>query len=378
MRATVLADPALVKVAGRFVWLEIDTEKERNAAFLERYPVEVWPTFLVLDPAAEKPVLKWLGTATAADLARLLEDGERAVKAAAGDSAEALLARADRAYAAGRTAEAVELWRQALARGGPGWARRARVTESLALGLQATGQNEACAALARAEAPALPRGQSFANVVSVGLSCALSGGEEPWAAPAARALEPLAREALALPGVLADDRAGLYEGLVGAAEARKDEAERKRLAEAWWSFLVAERGKARTAEARTMHDAWIVGAALALGDPARAVPLLQASERDAPKDYNPPYRLAVLYLELKRLPEALAASERALALAYGPRKVRVLSQLATVQEARGDPAAARRALEDALAFSAALPPSQRNERAEQRLRTRLARLGGGS
>jgi tetratricopeptide (TPR) repeat protein len=120
-----------------------------------------------------------------------------------------------------------------------------------------------------------------------------------------------------------------------------------------------------------------VGAALALGDPGRAIPLLQASERAAPKDYNPPYRLAVLYRELKRYPEALAASERALARAYGPRKLRVLSQLATIQEARGDAAAARRALEDAIAYAATLPPSQRNEKLEQRLQSRLAKLGGG-
>jgi len=377
MRATVLRDPALVKVAGRFVWLEIDTEQPSSAAFLERFPIEVWPTFLVLDPATEKPVLKWLGTATAKDLAKLLADGERAAKAGEGDSAEALLARADRANAAGGTQEAVDLWRQALAKGGPGWARRARVVESLVLGLQATRANEACATLARDQAPGLARGQSFANVVSVGLSCALSGGVEAWAAPAVAALEPLAREAVELPGVLADDRAGLYEGLVGAAEARKDEPGRKRLAEAWWSFLVAARAKGATAEARTMHDSWIVGAALALDDPGRAIPLLQASERAAPRDYNPPYRLAVLYLELKRYPEALAASERALARAYGPRKLRVLSQLATIQEERGDTAAARRVLEDAVAYAATLPPSQRNEKLEQRLQSRLARLGGG-
>ena len=50
MRATVLRDPALVKMAGRFVWLDIDTEKEGNAGFLEKFPIEVWPTFLVIDP----------------------------------------------------------------------------------------------------------------------------------------------------------------------------------------------------------------------------------------------------------------------------------------------------------------------------------------
>jgi hypothetical protein len=104
MRATVLRDPALVKMAGRFVWLEIDTEKEGNAAFLEKFSIEVWPTFLVIDPATEKPALKWLGTATAADLIRLLADGERAVKGAPGQGADALLAQADRENAAGRTA----------------------------------------------------------------------------------------------------------------------------------------------------------------------------------------------------------------------------------------------------------------------------------
>ncbi len=119
MRATVLQDPALVKMAGRFVWLDIDTEKEGNAGFLDKYPIEVWPTFLVIDPANEKPVLRWLGTATAGDLVKLLADGERAVKGGAGEGADALLARADRENGAGKTKEAIPLWEKALAAGGP-------------------------------------------------------------------------------------------------------------------------------------------------------------------------------------------------------------------------------------------------------------------
>src|SRR5512136_1397074 len=140
MRATVLQDPALVKLAGRFVWLEIDTEKEGNAGFLDRFPVEVWPTFLVVDPATERPVLKWLGTATAQDLERLLADGERAVRGGEGEGADALLARADRANGAGKPADAVALWGRALAAGGPTWPRRTRTLESLVMGLQSTGQ----------------------------------------------------------------------------------------------------------------------------------------------------------------------------------------------------------------------------------------------
>ena len=55
MRATVLTDAALTKHAGRFVWLSIDTEEAKNAAFLDTYPWEAVPTFEVLEPRAAKP-----------------------------------------------------------------------------------------------------------------------------------------------------------------------------------------------------------------------------------------------------------------------------------------------------------------------------------
>jgi len=376
MRATVLEDPALVKLAGRFVRLEIDTEREQNAPFLERFPIEVWPTFLVVDPLTEKAVLKWLGTATAANLVKLLGDGERAVKGGVGDTPEGILARADRANGSGDVKEAIELWRLALDKGGPGWARRPRVLESLAMALQASEQPRACAELAAREAGGMARTQSFANVVSVGLSCALSGEEAEWVPKALASLEPLAREALKLPGVLADDRAALYEGLVDALKAEKDEAGAKKLAEEWWTFLVAERARGQSPAARVMLDSWIVSAALSLGDPARALPLLLASEKAAPLDYNPPVRVATLYLELDRYDEALAASSRALPLAYGPRKVRVLSQRATILEKKGDAAGARHALEEAVAYAATLPSAQRNPALLGRLQARLEKLGG--
>jgi len=374
MRATVLRDPALVKAAGRFVWLEMDTEQPGGAAFLRRFAIEVWPTFLVVDPATEKPVLKWLGTATAPDLVRLLADARRALQGAGGDGAEAVLARADRANGRGDVSEAVRLWRQALETGGAGWRRRERVLQSLALALQASEEPRACAELAAREAPALPRAQPFANLVAVGLACAEEAREEPWAAEALSALEPLAAQAVALPQVLADDRAGLYEELVDARKSAGDEAGARRLAEAWWAFLVAERGKGRSPGARAMLDSWFVAAARSLGDPARAVPFLEASEREAPRDYNPPFRLAALYLDEGRYPEALAASSRAVRLAYGPRKLVVLDQRAAILEAQGRRLEARRSVEEAIGYAAALPEPQRNERVLERLWARLGSL----
>ncbi len=375
MRATVLRDPALVKMAGRFVWLDIDTEKEANAGFLEKFPIEVWPTFLVIDPVTEKPVLKWLGTATAEDLTRLLADGERAVKGGAGEGADALLARGDRENAAGRTAEAVLLWEKALAAGGPKWPRRARTLESLVIGFQSAGEPRRCAEAALAEAPGMVRGQSFANVVSLGLACA-NDADAPWAKAAAAGLEPLAVEAVKLPGVLADDRAGLYDALAAARTKAGDEKGARARTEEAWRFLVAERAAGKTPEARTMLDSWIVGAAMDLQDPGRAVPLIAESEKAAPKDYNPPFRLAILYLELKRTDEALSANGRALALAYGPRKIRVLTQRSSILEAKGDEAGARKAIEEAIAYAGTLPRAQRNPRTVQRLEARLKKMQG--
>lgn len=63
MDAHVFTDPALRQDADRYVWLSLDTENPVNVAFVEKFPTDNWPSLMVIDPATEKPVLKWLGTA---------------------------------------------------------------------------------------------------------------------------------------------------------------------------------------------------------------------------------------------------------------------------------------------------------------------------
>src|SRR5688500_2422445 len=128
MRATVFTDPALARHAGRFVWLSIDTEREENSPFQERFPIAAWPTLLVVDPATEKAALKWMGSATVARLLKLLEDGERAVRGS-GQGLEGLLAAADQAYALGRTPEAATLASEVVGAAPPDWDRRPRSVE---------------------------------------------------------------------------------------------------------------------------------------------------------------------------------------------------------------------------------------------------------
>lgn len=373
MRSHVFTDRELAKHAGRFVWLSIDTEKEQNAGFLERFPIESWPTLFVIDPSTETAALRWLGSATVPQLEKLLEDGERAIRGADEGSAEAALARADRLNGERKAAEAAEAYRAALAQAPADWPKRARAVESLLGALYAARAPDACARAAREHAPSLPRGPSFANAVALGLACTLSI-EPPERDASLSALEPLAAEAVKLPGILADDRSGLYELQLAAREARRDEAGVRALAAEWLTFLEQAASAAKTPEARAAFDPHRVSAALALGDPARAIPALEQTEKDLPDDYNAPARLAVLYRELGRLDEALDAIDRALAKVYGPRKVRLLETKAGLQEKKGDRAGARSTLQLALSHAQSLPSAQRSPRTIERVEAALKRL----
>ena len=77
---------------------------------------------------------------------------------------------------------------------------------------------------------------------------------------------------------------------------------------------------------------------------------------------------------MKDFPRALAASDRALALAYGPRRLGILRTRAAIQAESGDHAAARATLESALAEAKALPAGQVSERTLAALRLELEKL----
>src|SRR6266545_320504 len=148
MRAHVLPDARLARLAGRFVWLDIDTENPRNAPFVEKFPIDAWPTLLVLDPRGERAVVRWAGSATAPEVERLARDGERAIRAERATQADEALARADRLLAERRHAEAARTFREALAAGGKRWPGRERAAEALVQALELAGDPAACAAAA--------------------------------------------------------------------------------------------------------------------------------------------------------------------------------------------------------------------------------------
>ena len=333
MRSFVFSDPSLQALSDRFVWLALDTERPENAPAVTRLGVKVLPTLFVVDPASERTLVAHEGSLTATELARLLESDE----AGAGGSPEATAARVASLAESKRLAE--------------------------------------CVTAGADEAPRMPPGTALADVLRSAIGCAT---ELPDQAPERARLPGLvaAGERVvsdASQPILADDRSDLYDYLVDALRRLGRDDDAKRLAAAWATLLEDQAGHAATPATRAVFDAHRVLAYEALGNPERAIPMLEQSERDFPADYNPPARLGKVLLDLRRYDDAIAAVERALARAYGPRKLRLWSLEADAFVAKGDRDGARRTLQSALDFAASVPltgayPSLRDAMAE-RLRT---------
>jgi tetratricopeptide (TPR) repeat protein len=374
MRAFVFTDESLRRHAGQFVWLSINTEKADSAAFLRKFPVQAWPSFFIIDPKTESVAIRWVGGATAPQMVKLLDDGSGKVKSS---RVSETMARADHLYGEGKNAEAAEAYREALRLAPAGWPTYARATESLLFALNRIHDSKGCAQTAREAYSRLAQTPSAANVAGTGLDCALSIPAED--AERTELIESLARACRELVAssrsdLAADDMSSLYISLADEREAAHDEEGTRQVVSDWAVFLEGAAAKAKTAEGRSAFDSHRLSAYLTLHEPERAIPMLESSERDFPDDYNPPARLAVAYKAMKRYDEALAASDRALAKAYGPRKILIWNNRADIYTAMGDLPAARQTIEEALAAAQEFPAGQRSESQIASLKKRLSEM----
>ena len=372
MRANVFTDKALERYAGQFVWLAIDTENPANAKFLAKYPVNVWPTLFVIDPAKEQVALRYIGGATVPQLTKLLNDGAKLSGTAPQSASDKLLVEADQLAVQKKSAEAEKLYLKAVADAPKNWSRLGRAAESLTFVASDAKDYKQCVDSAIELLPRLTGTVSGANVAATGLSCA----SELQDAASIEKLEKATRAALDNPKIplSGDDRSGLYDSLVSAREAVKDEAGAHALREQWAAFLEHEAKTAKTPEQRAVYDSHRVGVYLDLKTPEKAIPMLEQSERDFPKDYNPPARLGLIYREMKEYDKAIAAYDRALKLAYGPRKISIMRGRADTLAMKGDKEAAREAMKQTIAYAKSLPDEQQNPRTIAALEKRLTEL----
>jgi hypothetical protein len=348
MRANVLNDAALMKLAGQFAWLSIDSDQPANDAFVKKFGGSGVPLFVVIDPEKGKAVLSWYGTATAPQLIKLLDDGKRAMKGGE-TGADALLARADEFNADKKPGDAAPLYEQALEMGGKKWPHRTRAIESLVMADDFANQRDACIQVAAREAPGMARDRSFVNTVYFGLECAKPG------TPELSEMEKLAEEGVKIPGVLGDDTSSLYQQLAGIYRQNKDEEAATRVSNAWLQYLQEQIAQTPTAEARMGYDLHLVSVAVFLHKPELAVAEIERAQRELPGDYNPPRLATTLYRQMGRYDDALAACNQAIEKAYGVPKAQLYRTKAQILQQRGDAEGVRQAYAEGIAFARTLP-----------------------
>jgi tetratricopeptide (TPR) repeat protein len=370
MKAFVFTDKALSSQAGRFVWLALDSENGKNAAALKKYPVVALPSFLIVAPDSERVAMRWVGDMNVTQLATFLGDGARAC----GTSGTGPLARADRLYGEGNYADAWPAYEEAIAAAPAQWTDYPRAVEALLFSLSEADKNEETAQFVEGALPRLQGTPTEFTAAASGLDAALQlPADHPKRAGWVKDYEARVTQLIGDPSlkVAVDDRSGAYSSLVDARKDAGDTTGAHRVAEKWAALLEDAANRAPTPQQRTVFDSHRLAAYRELGMPARAIPMLQQSERDFPDDYNPPYRLSIAYTDLKRWDDAVAASDRALVHAYGPRKITILRARGDLMAAKGDRQAAVAALEEAIATEQALPPEQRSDAAMKSLQKKL-------
>jgi tetratricopeptide repeat protein len=358
MRAFVFTDSSLARYAGQFVWLAIDIENSANSSFLVKFPIRALPMLMVVDPKSEMVALRYDGSPTLPQLKQLLKDGAGIVRGTHGTADEAI-ARADRLAAGKQPAEAVKAYEQAIADAPRRWPRFGRAAESLVISLRDARDYDRCASRALELYPQLVGTASGANIAATGLLCSLRKSN----AEGIESLTKATRHELENRNnsLAATDRADLYLTLIRERQRAKDDAGAGALREDAVAFVEKEAGHARTPEQRAAYDFYRLNIYLALGQPEKAIPMLEQSERDLPNDCLPPERLARVYQAMKKYDQALEASDRALARGYGGLKAMLLFRRAEIYEAKGDKSTAQQTLREAIAFEESLPPGQRSE-----------------
>jgi tetratricopeptide (TPR) repeat protein len=378
MQSFVLTAANFPALTQRFVLLAVDTERAENAAFLRKLPVAVWPTFYVASPDAE--VLgRWLGTASAAQFSRFLSESDHTAELRGSDRLPASdprvpLALADQLATRGKYLEAAQSYARALSLAPADWPRRPETLVAQITALSKARAERACLELAGAALEQTGNSVSSVDFSSYALSCA-------DAAPAGDALAASVRTAAerklrgvceqAVSELTPDDQADGCANLAEARSALADEAGAR--AALQQRLAILERASAGKPDAVAVALDWaLTDTLIALGRAEEAAARAAQRERALPDNYNPPQYQAKAYKALARYDDGLAALERALRLAYGPRRVSFLTLKADLLLGAGRKEEARQVVVDQLAQYRALPEEQRQPAQEARIEKRLA------
>ena len=379
MKNFVLSAENLPSFAERFTWLAIDTERADNASFTSQLPVGVWPTFYVVTPDLEVHG-RWLGAASPAQFARFLSDSQQTFELAESakllpDDARSLVRAADRAATRKEFADAAAKYELALLAAPSNWPRRADVLVSRISALFKAKAFDQCLDVAARHMGETGAAASAVDFAYYALECA-SVTTSSDAALATRRLAEGRLDGLCRQGsaeLSPDDRADACDKWASVLSALTKTAAARAATELRLGIL-ERAASGKPDEVAVAYDWARTDALLTLGRAEEALALAGARERALPQNYNPPHYLAKGYKQLGKWPEGLAALERALGLAYGPRRIGLLSLKVDLLLGAGRELEALEVLRDQLGQYRALPAGQKQPAAETRVEKRLAEL----
>lgn len=385
MKQVVMVDPSLAPYLDRFIWLEIDTDRPKNAELLTRFAVDVWPTFYVVSPESQAVQGRHLGAASIAQLRELLDGGEAAHQdamersgALPKGSPAALMRAGDRAAAAGDSKRADREYEKALAAAPADWPRIPELLVKQIAARFRAGDYERCAELGMAEIERAARGRTasvtdfayYADECAAAIDEAKARGLRDRLRAAVSAVASAPDSAMSI-----DDRSDALVRVRELSEALGDPARARAAAERQRALLDEATAAAPSAMGR-MTYVWPRSEVYVYLDKGKELmPELEKLAAELPDQYDPPYRLAWVALKIGDLDRALSAARQSEKLIYGPRKARVLILLADIEKARGDVEAERAARKVVVDFYRSLPRGHRNEKAERAAREALAAVG---
>ncbi|MEQ8277154.1 MAG: thioredoxin family protein [Deltaproteobacteria bacterium] len=312
MQNFALKERPMAKVANKLVFLAMEYESDKNTDFFAKFPINAFPTFLVIDPKTEKVVARWVGSGTSEQMAEFF--------ATADPSDDRPSVRAQRLIAKRSYAEAIEILEGALA--------KASATERNALYppyIEALWKHDTKACATKG-AEHLDRfdDRTAAGIDSMLLLSYCATALEDPKPLYGRLAKRLATVAAKPPKSLeADEVAGVMLGLADVYDALGEKKNGDAAAKRAATVLEQAAKRAPSIAVRTTYDYHRLLAYVRLGRHAEALKMLTASEKAQPDDFNHPHRIAYLYLELGKTKEGLAAIDRALKIGYGGRRLRL-------------------------------------------------------
>lgn len=361
MKNYVLVDPSLKPLAERVIFASVDTDKPSSGGFLERYKMSFWPTFFVIDPNDGDVVAYFPGAGSAREMKTFIEDALHVLDASAkpGDPL-LLLARASSARASGDAKKALAIYDELLTKTDAKWTRRSEALAGKLNALASSGDPDGCARFGTAHIDEITGAAAPADFASLMLTCAgrlaKSVTQEAARKKAMARIESLV--ASPPPESTVDDRADVLAMLASAKSEAGDMEGARAAHEKRLAMMEKAAKEAKTPEIAATYDYGRAISYLALGRAEDAMRMLEAREREMPKSYDPPARLANVLLRLGKLDAALAANGRAVALSYGPRRLGYLRVRGDMQARLGDKPGQIKTLREEVAGYEALPKGQ--------------------